>query len=107
MQRALVTGASRGIGRALVAELAGRGVEVVATARRVDDLAGLPAAARLPVDVTSDASVAAAPAAAGRIHLLVDKAAGRVAPPHAGTPAAGARGTFCTNVAAAPRVCSA
>ncbi len=39
MQRALVTGASRGIGRALVAELAGRGLEVVATARRVDDLA--------------------------------------------------------------------
>jgi hypothetical protein len=42
MQRALVTAASRGIGRVLVAELAGRGLEVVATARRVDDLADLP-----------------------------------------------------------------
>jgi len=49
-QRALVTGASRGVGRALVAELAGRGVEVVATARRVDDLADVPAAARLAAD---------------------------------------------------------
>jgi len=70
-QRALVTGASRGVGRALVAELAGRGVEVVATARRADDLADLQAAARLPLDVTSDASVAAAATAAGRIDLLV------------------------------------
>src|SRR6266542_4259124 len=59
MQRALVTGASRGIGRALVADLAGRGLEVVATARRVDDLTDLPAAQRLPLDVTSDSSVAA------------------------------------------------
>ena len=74
MQRALVTGASRGIGRALVAELAGRGLEVIATARRADDLAGLPTAARLALDVTSDASVAAAAEAAGRVDVLVNNA---------------------------------
>ena len=71
MQRALVTGASRGIGRALAAELAGRGLDVVATAQRVDDLADLPAAQRLPLDVTSDASVTAAARSAGPVDLLV------------------------------------
>src|SRR5947208_513693 len=79
MQRALVTGASRGIGRALVVELAGRGFEVVATARRVEDLADLPAAQRLPLDVSSDASVAAAATAAGPVDLLINNAAVSVA----------------------------
>ena len=65
MQRAPVTGASRGIGRVLVVEQAGRRLEVVATARRVDNLAGLPASQRLPLEVTSDASMAAAANAAG------------------------------------------
>lgn len=41
MRRAFVTGASRGIGHALVAELVGLGLEVIATAWRADDLAGL------------------------------------------------------------------
>ena len=107
MQRALVTGASRGIGRALVAELAGRGVEVVATARRVDDLADLPAAARLPLDVTSDASVAAAATAAGRIDLLVNNAAVSVAAPVEDTPAEVALAMFDTNVVGPLRLISA
>lgn len=47
--RALVAGASGGIGRALVAELRGRGVEVVGLSRSGDGL-----------DVTDEASVAAA-----------------------------------------------
>ena len=42
--RVLVTGAARAIGRATVEVLAGRGHEVVATARNPDLLAGLPAA---------------------------------------------------------------
>ena len=106
-QRALVTGASRGVGRALVAELAGRGVEVVATARRVDDLADLPAAARLPLDVTSDASVAAAATAAGRIDLLVNNAAVSVAAPVEDTPAEVALAMFDTNVVGPLRLISA
>src|SRR6266542_2905367 len=98
MQRALVTGASRGIGRALVADLAGRGLEVVATARRVDDLTDLPAAQRLPLDVTSDSSVAAAVRAAARIDVLVNNAAVSVAAPVEDTPAPVALAMFDTNV---------
>lgn len=107
MRRALVTGASRGIGRALVVELAGRGLEVVATARRVDDLAGLPAAARLPLDVTSDASVAAAARAAGPVDLLVSNAAVSVAAPVEDTPAGVALAMFDTNVIGPLRLVSA
>jgi NAD(P)-dependent dehydrogenase (short-subunit alcohol dehydrogenase family) len=42
---ALVTGAGRGLGRAVALELARRGFEVLATARRPEALAGLPAEA--------------------------------------------------------------
>jgi NADP-dependent 3-hydroxy acid dehydrogenase YdfG len=65
MARVLVTGASRGLGRALVVELKKRGHEVIATARRIDDLADLEVANKVALDVTDPASVAAAAADAG------------------------------------------
>ncbi len=74
MARILITGTSTGIGRATVIELARCGHDVVATARRPETLAGLPAAERLALDVTDQASVDAAISAAGDIDVLVSNA---------------------------------
>ena len=73
--RVLITGAARAIGRATVEVLAARGHEVVATARDVELLEGLPAALTLPLDVRDVASVQAAVAAAGELDAVVNNAA--------------------------------
>ena len=73
--RALVTGAGRAIGRATVEVLAARGHEVVATARDVGLLEGLPAALILPLDVRDPVSVQAAVAQAGELDAVVNNAA--------------------------------
>ncbi|HXY42906.1 MAG TPA: SDR family oxidoreductase [Acidimicrobiales bacterium] len=73
--RVLVTGAARAIGAATVVELSARGHDVVATARNVAALAGLPAALTLPLDVTDAASVRRAVEAAGDLDAVVNNAA--------------------------------
>ena len=70
----LVTGAARAIGRATVEVLAARGHEVVATARDVSALAGVPAALVLPLDVSDPESVRAAVAGAGELDAVVNNA---------------------------------
>ena len=70
----LVTGAARAIGRATVEVLAGRGHEVVATARTPALLEGLSAAQVLALDVSDAASVRAAVAAAGELDAVVNNA---------------------------------
>ncbi len=75
----LVTGANRGFGRALAAELLGRGATVYAGARdpgRVD----LPGATPIALDITDPASVAAAVKATGDVTVLINNAG---APPGA------------------------
>ena len=72
--RVLITGASRGLGHALAAELHGRGYEVVATARNLSDLADLDASDKVPLDVTDPKSVEAAVAAAAELDVLVNNA---------------------------------
>ncbi|HJW09492.1 MAG TPA: SDR family oxidoreductase [Holophagaceae bacterium] len=70
---ALVTGCSSGIGRALVAELRALGWGVVATARKLEALEGLPPGddlRRLALDVTDPASLMAAVAACGDLRLV-------------------------------------
>jgi NAD(P)-dependent dehydrogenase (short-subunit alcohol dehydrogenase family) len=81
MARILISGASRGIGRGTAVALAARGHEVIATARDVTSLADVPAALRLSLDVTDQASVDAAIARAGRVDVLVSNAGATVRAP--------------------------
>jgi NAD(P)-dependent dehydrogenase (short-subunit alcohol dehydrogenase family) len=74
MKSVLITGCTTGIGRACAVEFASRGYRVVATARRVEDLADLDVDVRRPLDVTDDGSVAAAVEAAGDIDMLINNA---------------------------------
>jgi NADP-dependent 3-hydroxy acid dehydrogenase YdfG len=74
MSSVLITGASKGIGRAIAVELARRGHRVVATARNLDTLSDLDVDQRLALDVTDADSVSAAVEQAGDIDVLVSNA---------------------------------
>ncbi|MET7353910.1 SDR family oxidoreductase [Streptomyces mirabilis] len=69
----LVTGANRGFGRALAAELLGRGATVYAGARNPNQV-DLPGAKPIALDITDPASVAAAAEAAGDVTVLINNA---------------------------------
>jgi NAD(P)-dependent dehydrogenase (short-subunit alcohol dehydrogenase family) len=71
MSTVLVTGAGRGIGRAITEEFIRRGHRVIGTARDPQSLEGLDVAQRLALDVTDDASVTAAFDAAGDVDIVV------------------------------------
>ena len=73
--RVLVTGAGSGVGRATSRLLAGRGHEVVATARDVTAMEDLEVAARLRLDVTDASSVDAVKGELGWVDALVNNAA--------------------------------
>src|SRR5512139_1311336 len=84
---ALVTGASRGIGRAIAEELVGLGAEVLLVARDAEPLAETArtlGAAHVAADVTTAAGRAAIVAAArarGPLHVLVHNAGSNVRGP--------------------------
>ncbi|MEU2421318.1 SDR family oxidoreductase [Streptomyces sp. NPDC007851] len=71
--RVLVTGANRGLGRALTQELAARGATVYGAARRPDQI-DLPGVKAIRLDVTDPASVAAAAKEAPDITVLINNA---------------------------------
>lgn len=70
---AFVTGANRGFGRALAAELLARGAAVYAGARDPRSV-DLPGAVPIAIDLTDPASIAAAADATGDVTLLVNNA---------------------------------
>jgi NAD(P)-dependent dehydrogenase (short-subunit alcohol dehydrogenase family) len=77
-QIVLITGCSTGIGRDLARQLTRAGYTVAATARDVNSLANLPAALKLPLDVTRPDSIRDAVGQViqrfGRIDVLVNNA---------------------------------
>jgi NAD(P)-dependent dehydrogenase (short-subunit alcohol dehydrogenase family) len=105
--RVLVTGCSSGIGRALCAELHRRGHRVTATGRDAAELAGLPAHARLELDVTDAASVTDAAKAAGPVDVLINNAGVSAWAPLEMMPVGTAKQVFDTNVWGMLRVCQA
>ena len=107
MSRVLVTGASKGIGRATVRELAARGHHVVATARSLAALEDLPAAARLALDVTDQESVDAALAAAGELDALISNAGETLRAPAESVPLTEVGRLFQLNTVGALRVAQA
>ena len=107
MARALITGCSTGFGRATAVELKKRGFEVIATARRPESLSDLDVDARLALDVTDDASVTAALAAAGEVDVLVNNAGISVSGPVELVPLAEVRRLFETNFFGAVRMMQA
>lgn len=106
-QSVLITGCSSGIGRATAALLARRGYRVIATARRVESLAGLEVALRLPLDVTDAASVAEAARQAGAIDVLVNNAGIGMWAPVETVPMAEVERLFETNLLGALRATQA
>lgn len=98
MARVLITGTSKGIGRATAVELTSRGHEVIATARALDALEGLDVAMRLALDVTDEDSVRRAAEEAGAVDVLVNNAAELILGPVEAVPVARAAGLFDTNV---------
>jgi len=71
----LITGASKGIGRALAAALAGRGIPVIGTSRDPETVAlPVPGVRYLPLEQGSDASVDALVAATGPVEVLINNA---------------------------------
>ncbi|AKS32499.1 SDR family oxidoreductase [Mycolicibacterium goodii] len=70
---ALVTGANRGLGRRLAAELLARGAKVYAAARRPETV-DLPGAVPIQLDITDAESVRRAAEIAGDVTVLVNNA---------------------------------
>src|SRR5215467_8263387 len=104
MSSVLITGASKGIGRAVAIELAGRGHRVIATARRPETLADLPVDQRLRLDVTVQETVDQAVQDAGDIDVLVSNAGETVRAPLESVPLSEVERLFQLNTLGALRV---
>ncbi|SDI61382.1 NADP-dependent 3-hydroxy acid dehydrogenase YdfG [Nonomuraea jiangxiensis] len=104
MSSVLITGASKGIGRAIAIELSARGHRVIATARRPETLADLPVDQRLRLDVTVQESVDQAIREAGDIDVVVSNAGETVRAPLESVPLSEVERLFQLNTVGALRV---
>ncbi|NAS20091.1 SDR family NAD(P)-dependent oxidoreductase [Herbidospora sp. NEAU-GS84] len=107
MPSILITGASKGLGRATAVELAKRGHRVVATARDPRALDDLDVDQRLRLDVTDQASVDAAVEQAGEIDILISNAGVIFAAAVEASPAAEIERLYAQNTVGAIRVTQA
>jgi NADP-dependent 3-hydroxy acid dehydrogenase YdfG len=107
MPSVLITGASKGIGRATAVEFAARGYRVIATARDPQTLDDLDVATRLRLDVTDQSTVDAAVEAAGRVDVLVSNAGVIFLAAVEASPIAEIERLFAQNTAGAIRVAQA
>ncbi len=98
MSRVLVTGASRGLGRALSEELTKRNYEVIASARNIDDLKELDVYKKIPLDVTNEEQIKRASLECGEIDILINNAAYTVAGPIEAIPMEEIKKEYETNV---------
>lgn len=110
----LITGAGRGLGAAIAQGALASGAQVVATARRLENLAryqGMAAVLPLALDVTeaeqAEAVVGQALARFGRIDVLVNNAGYGQLGPFEETTQAQAREQFATNVEGVFNLCRA
>lgn len=109
MQTILITGTSSGYGLETARHFLDKGWHVIATMRH-PDASLFPASARLrilPLDVTSDESIAAVVAAAGPIDVLVNNAGIGVVGAFEATPMAHVRKIFATNTFGVMAMCQA
>jgi NAD(P)-dependent dehydrogenase (short-subunit alcohol dehydrogenase family) len=107
MSSILITGASKGIGRATASELVRRGHRVVATARDPRTLDSLDVDQRLRLDVTDQDSVDAAVGQAGEIDTLISNAGVIFAAAVEASPAAEIGRLYAQNTIGAIRVAQA
>ena len=107
MASVLITGASKGIGRAAAAEFTRRGHRVIATAPDPRTLAGLPVDQRLALDVTNPDSITSAVGEAREVDVLVANAGAIFAAAVEATPAEALARLLDINTIGALRVAQA
>ena len=109
MQTILITGTSSGYGLETARHFLDKGWTVIATMRRPDAslFPASPLLRLLPLDVTSDESIAETIAAAGPIDVLVNNAGIGVAGAFEATPMAHVRKVFATNTFGVMAMCQA
>ena len=98
MKKVLITGTSRGLGRALAIELSKRNYNVIASARNINDLSDLNVYKKISLDVTDEKEIKNSKDKCGEIDILINNAAYTVGGPIEKIPIEEIRKEYETNV---------